>query len=125
MKSRILALTLGCAVVTFGDYAHTVEYSSPGVYEITEAGTDVTLSGPISGNVDVTLPADCRVSLSGATMSGVLTINGDAELMLVGVNSVTTDGATAISCSGSLTIVGTGSLTATSSGAKKTGVISA
>ena len=125
MKSRILALTLGCAVVAFGDYAHTVECSSPGVYEITESGTDVTLSGPINGNVDVKLPANCRVSLSGITMSGVLTINGDAELMLVGANSVTTDGATAISCSGTLTIAGTGSLAATSSGAKKTGVISA
>lgn len=125
MKSRILALTLGCAVVAFGDYAHTVEYSSPGVYEITESDTDVTLSGPINGNVDVKLPANCRVSLSGVTMSGVLTINGDAELMLVGANSVTTDDATAISCSGTLTIAGTGSLAATSSGAKKTGVISA
>ena len=97
MKSRILALALGCAAVAFGDYAHTVEYSSPGVYEITEVGTDVTLSGQINGNVDVTLPANCRVSLSGVTLSGVLTINGDAELMLVGANSVTTDGATAIS----------------------------
>ena len=57
MKSKILALTLGCAVVAFGDYAHTAEYSSPGVYEITDGGTDVTLSGQINGNVDVTLPA--------------------------------------------------------------------
>ena len=125
MKSKILALTLGYAVVAFGDYAHTVEYSSPGVYEIAEADTDVTLSGPISGNIDVTLPANCRVTLSGVTMSGVLTINGDAELMLVGANSMTTDGATAIFCSGTLTIVGTGSLAAASVGAKKTGVISA
>ena len=29
MKSKILALTLGYAVVAFGDYAHTVECSPP------------------------------------------------------------------------------------------------
>ena len=100
MKSRILALTLGCAVVAFGDYTHTVEYSSPGVYEITEVGTDVTLSGPINGNVDVTLPESCRVTLSDVTMSGVLTINGDAELWLVGESDVAVAGASAIVCSG-------------------------
>ena len=125
MKSRILALTLGCAVVAFGDYTHTVEYSSPGVYEITEVGTDVTLSGPINGNVDVTLPESCRVTLSDVTMSGVLTINGDAELWLVGESDVAVAGASAIVCSGTLTIGGTGALEASAAGAKKTGVISA
>ena len=125
MKSRILALALGCAAVAFGDYAHTVEYSSPGVYEITEVGTDVTLSGPINGDVFVTLPANCRVTLSGVTMSGVLTINGDAELRLVGECDVTVAGASAIVCTGALTIGGEGALAASAAGAKKTGVISA
>ncbi len=125
MKSRILALTLGCAVVAFGDYTHTVEYSSPGVYEITEVGTDVTLSGPINGNVDVTLPENCRVTLSAVTMSGVLTINGDAELWLVGDSEVAVTGTSAIVCTGALTIGGEGALVASAAGAKKTGVISA
>lgn len=88
-------------------------------------GTDFVVSGTITSELTFSSDVPYRVTLNGATVYKTITLSGDAELMLVGANSVTTDDATAISCSGTLKIAGTGSLAAASSGAKKTGVISA
>lgn len=107
------------------EYGHVAECSENGTYEIAEAGTDFVLSGEIGGDVIVTLPENCRVTLSGVALSGTLAINGDAELRLVGDNAISTAGATAISCSGALTVGGDGTLVASAAGAKKTGVVSA
>ena len=120
-----LALALGIAGAAFGDYQYAESYSSSGDYTITNSATDVTLSGTISGDVSLILPDDCRVTLSGLTLTGALAITGDAELFLSGANTITSTGASAIECSGALTISGTGTLSATGAGAKKTGVIAA
>ena len=125
VKNATLALAMGCAAATFGEYSHAVEYSSPGEYEIAEPSTDVTLAGEINGNVALTLPEDCRVTLSGAVISGTLTIAGDADLWLAGDSDVSSSAASAISCSGALTVGGDGTLSASAAGAKKTGVVSA
>jgi hypothetical protein len=66
-----------------------------------------------------------RVTLSNATVTGTLTINGDAQLWLVGENSIVATAASAVAASGALTIGGPGALAASAPGGKKTGVISA
>ncbi|MBQ6010430.1 MAG: carbohydrate-binding domain-containing protein [Kiritimatiellae bacterium] len=128
MKTRMINLLVcvfACAISLGGEYPYVSACPGSGTYEIDQAGTDFVLSGNIGGDVTVTLPENCRVTLSGVTMSGVLTINGDAELWLVGESDVAVAGASAIVCSGTLTIGGTGVLEASAAGAKKTGVISA
>lgn len=129
MKTRKIALLgcmLACSTVLWGgNYQYVSTCAGSGTYEIVETGTDFVMSGNIDGDVTVTLPKNCRVTLSGVTMSGVLTINGDAELWLVGESEVAVAGASVIVCSGTLTIGGTGKLEASAAGAKKTGVISA
>ena len=129
MRMRRIVL-LGCmlacsAVLWGGNYQYVSTCAGSGTYEIDQAGTDFVLSGNIGGDVTVTLPDSCRVTLSGITMSGVLTINGDAELWLVGESDMAAAGASAIVCTGALTIGGEGALAASAAGAKKTGVISA
>lgn len=125
-KTALLASLFACAAAFGGDaYRSVSACPGSGVYEIDQAGTDFVLSGNIGGDVSVTLPDSCRVTLSDVTMSGVLTINGDAELWLVGESEVAAAGASAIVCSGALTIGGDGALSATAAGAKKTGVVSA
>ena len=128
MKTRMINLLVcvfACAISLGGEYPYVSACPGSGTYEIDQAGTDFVLSGNIGGDVTVTLPENCRVTLSGVTMPGVLTINGDAELWLVGESDVAVAGASAIVCSGTLTIGGTGVLEASAAGAKKTGVISA
>ena len=125
-KIALLASLFACAVALGGDAYNSVSVCpGSGTYEIDRAGTDFVLSGNIGGDVSVTLPDRCRVTLSDVTMSGVLTINGDAELWLVGESEVAAAGASAIVCTGALTIGGDGALSATAAGAKKTGVVSA
>ena len=118
--------TLAFSTFSFGgEYTYTAEYSEAGTYVIDQPGTDVTFSGEIDGEIAVTLPENCRVTLSGIKLAGTLTIIGDAEIRLVGDNDVSTSGASALVCSGALTLTGDGTLAAAAAGAKKTGVISA
>ena len=125
-KIALLASLFACATALGGDtYRSVSACPGSGTYEIDQTGTDFVLSGNIDGDVSVTLPDRCRVTLSDVTMSGVLTINGDAELWLVGESEVAAAGASAIVCTGALTIGGDGALSATAAGAKKTGVVSA
>ena len=124
-KKALLTFLLTCSATLWGDsYQYVSECTGSGKYDISQAGTDFVLSGEIDGDVTVKLPDRCRVTLSDVAMSGVLTIKGDAELWLVGENSVTDSGASAIVCDGTLTIGGTGSLNASAAGGKKIGVVS-
>ncbi len=54
----------------------------------------------------------CRITLSDATISGVLAITGSAELWLTGDNTIETEDASAVTCSDALTLCGTGTLVA-------------
>ena len=124
-KKALLVFLLTCSVALWGDnYQNVFECTGSGTYDVSQAGTDFVLSGDIDGDVKVNLPDRCRVTLSGVAMSGVLTIKGDAELWLVGENSVKDSGASAIVCDGTLTIGGAGSLDASAAGGKKIGVVS-
>ena len=97
--------------------------TAAGAYEATTVGTNFVLSGSIEGDVAITASETCRVTLSDATLSGVLSIDGDAQLWLVGDSSIATAEASAITCTGTLTIGGPGSLALSAPGGKKTGVV--
>ena len=97
--------------------------TAAGTYEATTVGTNFVLSGSIEGDVAITASETCRVTLSDATLSGVLSIDGDAQLWLVGDSSIATAEASAITCTGTLTIGGPGSLALSAPGGKKTGVV--
>lgn len=133
MKTTYIAalattLTLGMAGVAadrpeLTAYPYQTAVTAAGDYETTQTGEDLVLSGTIDGDVAVTATEDCRVTLSGVTMTGVLTIAGDAQLWLEGDSSISTTEASAITSTGTLTIGGTGTLALSAPGAKKTGVI--
>lgn len=106
---------------TYCPYRQTV--AAAGSYTACATGTDFLVSGTIAGDVSITAASDCRVTLTNATITGVLTIDGDAELWLAGGNAISTDDASAVICTGDLTLGGPGSLAATAAGAKKTGVV--
>lgn len=104
-------------------YPYQTLVSAPGEYAATGTGENFVLSGSFVGDVKITATSDCRVTLSDANISGVLAIDGDAQLWLVGDSSIATSEASAIVSTGTLTIGGTGTLSLSASGAKKTGVI--
>ncbi|MBR6022529.1 MAG: hypothetical protein IK066_08950, partial [Kiritimatiellae bacterium] len=99
--------------------------ASPGDYSATGPGTDFVLSGDLSGDVALSGAELFRVTLSNATLSGTLSLAGDAQLWLVGSNSIAATSPSAISASAALSIGGPGSLAASAPGGKKTGVIAA
>ena len=104
-------------------YSSQTSITAAGTYTTAQTGENLVLSGSIAGDVAVTATEACRVTLSGVTMTGVLTIAGDAQLWLEGDSSITTTEASAITSDGTLTICGTGTLALAAPGAKKTGVI--
>ena len=104
-------------------FPNDVNITEAGEYTAEEEGTEFILSGAIDGNVSITASETCRVTLSDATLTGVLSIAGDAQLWLKGANTIATTEASAITSTGTLTIGGPGSLAASAPGAKKTGVI--
>ena len=104
-------------------FPNDVNITEAGEYTTDEAGTEFILSGTIDGDVAITASEACRVTLSDATLTGVLSIAGDAQLWLKGASTIATTEASAITSTGTLTIGGPGSLAASAPGAKKTGVI--
>ena len=123
MRNALLAAAVLAVSLTF---AATVDVTAPGEYASAGEATDFVVSGGIGGNVTILAADDgCRVTLSGATLDGVLAVDGDAELLLAGANAITTTKKSAISSTGALLITGDGSLAATAVGGKKTGVIAA
>ncbi|MBQ6246792.1 MAG: carbohydrate-binding domain-containing protein [Kiritimatiellae bacterium] len=104
-------------------FPNDVAVTAAGEYTAEEAGTEFILSGAVDGNVTITAGETCRVTLSNATLTGVLSIDGDAQLWLKGANTISTTEASAITSTGTLTIGGPGALAASAPGAKKTGVI--
>lgn len=98
---------------------------APGDYTADAVGEDFVLAGEITGDVTVTGAELFRVTLSNAVLSGTLTLSGDAQLWLVGDNSIVSSAASAVSASNALTIGGPGALAASAPGGKKTGVIAA
>ncbi len=125
---RTLARTVLClaalAFATSATFATTVDVTSPGEYSSFGDTTEFVVAGNIDGDVSILATNDgCRVTLSGTTLNGVLTIDGDSDLWLSGANAITTAEKSAISCTGALSIIGDGSLSATAVGAKKIGVI--
>jgi len=107
----------------YSEYSTEIQISAAGTYEAQSSATDFVLSGKVSGDVAITTLEDCRVTLSNATVTGTITVTGDAELWIVGTSKITTSAESAIVASGSLVVGGTGTLSATAAGAKKTGVI--
>ena len=123
---RKIEVALSAVLAASVAFAATVEVVSPGEYASPEDSTEFVVSGAIDGDVSILATnADCSVTLSGATLNGVLTIDGNAEMRLSGDNAITTTKKSAIYCSGALLVSGDGSLAATAAGAKKTGVIAA
>ncbi len=110
-------------------YLYTSEHSESGSAYECLAGTDFVLTGNIDGDVAVSLPGECRVTLTNATLSGTLTLNGggDVELWLAGENAISASLESAIVATNvsSLTVCGPGSLSLEAAGAKKIGVIAA
>ena len=104
-------------------FPNKTSVTTSGTYEAADAGTDFVLSGTIDGNVAITASETCRVTLSDATLTGVLSIAGDAQLWLKGASTIATTEASAITSTGTLTIGGPGALAASAPGGKKTGVI--
>ncbi len=104
-------------------FPNKTSVTAAGTYEASAIGTDFVLSGTIEGDVAITASETCRVTLSGVTMTGVLSIAGDAQLWLTGANTITTTEASAITSTGTLTIGGPGTLAASAPGGKKIGVI--
>jgi hypothetical protein len=98
---------------------------APGDYTADSVGKDFVLSGEITGDVTVTGAELFRVTLSNAVLSGTLTLSGDAQLWLVGDNSIAASAVSAVSAAAALTIGGPGALAAAAPGGKKTGVIAA
>ncbi|MCR5413405.1 MAG: carbohydrate-binding domain-containing protein [Kiritimatiellae bacterium] len=130
MKFSVGVFALGVSFAAIGGgrpensgFTSSASVTSSGTYQVTSAATDAVVSGTISGDVSITVADGCRVTLSDATISGTLAIEGDAELWLSGANSISASAESAVTCSGSLTLCGTGTLAAESAGAKKTGVI--
>ena len=120
-KKACTALALALMVVP--GFAAVFSVTGPGTYVAEDTGTEFVISGTIEGDVAITAATACQVTLSGTTISGALSIDGDVTLNLDGANAVTTSGASAITCTGALAIAGDGALSATAAGAKKTGVI--
>ena len=54
----------------------------------------------------ITATEGCRRTLSDAVVSGAISIDGDAQLWLVGSSSVETSGKAAVSCTETLTFGG-------------------
>ena len=104
-------------------FPNDVAVTAAGEYTAEEAGTEFILSGAVDGNVTITAGETCRVTLSNATLTGVLSIDGDAQLWLTGANTISTTEASAITSTGTLTIGGPGTLAASAPGGKKIGVI--
>ncbi len=104
-------------------FPNDVNITAAGTYTAEEEGAEFILSGTIDGNVAITVSETCRVTLSDATLTGVLSIDGDAQLWLTGANTITTTEASAITSTSTLTIGGPGTLAASAPGGKKIGVI--
>ncbi|MBQ9344047.1 MAG: carbohydrate-binding domain-containing protein [Kiritimatiellae bacterium] len=98
---------------------------SAGDYVADGIGQDFVLSGEISGDVAISGTELFRVTLSNATVSGTLTLVGDAQLWLIGENTIIATSPSAVTSSAALTVGGPGSLAASAPGGKKVGVISA
>lgn len=95
-------------------------------YATSTVGTDFVLSGTIDGDVTITATETCRVTLSGLTMTGALTITGDAVLWLEGSsNAITNTSGNAITVDGALTIGGPGAAILSGAPAKNAGVVDA
>ena len=124
-----LAAGLGAAVVFAAErpelyaFPFKTEVTAAGAYEASGVGEDFVLSGEIGGDVVVTGTELCRVTLSNATLNGTLTLTGDAQLWLIGENSIASAGDSAIVADKALTIGGPGSLAASAPGSKKIGVV--
>jgi hypothetical protein len=71
------------------------EVGTAGDYVATRIGEDFVLGGEISGDVTLTGTELFRVTLSNATVSGTLTLVGDAQLWLIGENSIAATAASA------------------------------
>ena len=104
-------------------FPNKASVTAAGTYEAADAGTDFVLSGALDGDVAITASETCRVTLSDATLTGVLSIAGDAQLWLKGASTIATTEASAITSTGTLTIGGPGALAASAPGGKKIGVI--
>lgn len=105
-------------------YSSVVYVTSAGEYASADV-TEFVVSGDISGDVEITASDKCRVTLTNATVSGTISVSGDAELWLEGDSTVKSEGESAVTSAGSLTLCGPGSLKAQAAGAKKTGVLAA
>ncbi len=99
--------------------------TAPGSFAATGDGENFVLSGPIAGDVSIAGDSLYRVTLSDAALSGTLSLSGDAQLWLVGDNTISASSPSAVSATGALAIGGPGALAASAPGGKKTGVVSA
>ena len=124
LRFCIAAGSLAAAAIADGRpellvFPNDVNITAAGSYTAEEEGTEFILSGAIDGNVSITASETCRVTLSDATLTGVLSIAGDAQLWLKGASAITTTKASAITSTGTLTVGGPGALAASAAPTKK------
>ena len=100
-------------------FPHKTAVTAAGSYTASETGQDFVLSGTISGNVTVTATELCQVTLEDLTLTGTLTITGDAILRASGTSTLTNAGKSVVTVNGSVLLCGTGAATLAGGGAKK------
>jgi hypothetical protein len=123
----LLALGASAAATRVENYAFPFKtpVTAAGAYETATVGQDFVLTGAISGDVSITATKMCRVTLSdGFSMSGTLSIDGDAALWADGGSIAASGETNAVACTGTLILCGDGEATYTGGGSKL-GVISA
>ena len=138
MHIKTAALCAACAVAASALAADRPELTAfpsktavtaAGSYSTDSVGTDFVLSGTIEGDVEITASKPCRVTLSGATLTGSLTLGGkvDCQLWLSGDSTITSSSETAVVATNTatLTVGGPGTLAATATAGKKIGVVCA
>ena len=104
-------------------FPHKTTVTAAGSYAASDIGRDFVLTGTISGTITITATEVCQVTLRNLSLTGSLTIKGDAILRLEGTSALGNDGKNVLTADGSLILCGTGSATLTGGGAKKANAV--
>ena len=104
-------------------FPHKTSVTAKGSYEATEIGQDFVLSGTISGDISITASEICQVTLSDLSLSGTLTITGNAIIRLAGTSTLTNTGKNVLTLDGSAILCGSGTATLAGGGAKKANAV--
>lgn len=128
MKHACLALAALAAHALWGGlpdrpellaFPHKTAVTAAGAYTASDIGQDFVLTGEISGDVTVTAAEVCQVTLADLTLTGSLTVTGDAVIRATGSSTLVNAGANVLTVDGSAILCGSGAATLSGGGAKK------